>query len=243
MPLTEVQPVKTRTFSEEVAERLREAIRNGSLGAGSRLVEQEVAEQLGVSRVPVREAIQMLVEEGMVRKAPHRGAYVYLPTAYEIEEISSLRVVLECFVVERVIQNWNQEHEERLRSIVAAMRAGMQGGDPQRIYEQDYAFHHALWEIAHHSLLLEVVSGLRSRLSRFLYEANSALSQEGASRHVDSHDEFIDVLKSGDVVTAQREIATHILSAKERILTHCQLAPVQSPAQTPTGTAAAEVVR
>jgi DNA-binding GntR family transcriptional regulator len=152
-------------------------------------------------------------------------------------------VVLECFVVERVIQNWNREHEERLRSIVAAMRAGMQGGDPQRIYEQDYAFHHALWEIAHHSLLLEVVSGLRSRLSRFLYEANSALSQEGASRHVDSHDEFIDVLKSGDVVTAQREIATHILSAKERILTHCQLAPVQSPAQTPTGTAAAEVVR
>ncbi len=117
MPLTEVQPVKTRTFSEEVAERLREAIRNGSLGAGSRLVEQEVAEQLGVSRVPVREAIQMLVEEGMVRKAPHRGAYVYLPTAYEIEEISSLRVVLECFVVERVIQNWNRAHEERLRSI------------------------------------------------------------------------------------------------------------------------------
>jgi DNA-binding GntR family transcriptional regulator len=243
MPLTEVQPVKTRTFSEEVAERLREAIRNGSLGAGSRLVEQEVAEQLGVSRVPVREAIQMLVEEGMVRKAPHRGAYVYLPTAYEIEEISSLRVVLECFVVERVIQNWNRAHEERLRSIVAAMRAGMQGGDPQRIYEQDYAFHYALWEIAHHSLLLEVVSGLRSRLSRFLYEANSALSQEGASRHVDSHDEFIDVLKSGDVATAQREIAIHILSAKTRILTHCQLAPVQSPAPPPTGPVAAESVR
>ena len=138
MALAEVPPLKTRTLSDEVAERLRDAIRSGSIRAGSRLVEQEVAEQLGVSRVPVREAIQVLVDEGMVRKAPHRGAFVYLPTRNEIDEISSLRVVLERFVVERVIQNWNTAHEETLRRIVAAMRAGMVEGDYQVIYEQDY---------------------------------------------------------------------------------------------------------
>ncbi len=223
MPLAEVPPLITRTLSDEVAERLRDAIRSGSIPPGSRLVEQEVAEQLGVSRVPVREAIQMLVDEGMVRKSPHRGAFVFLPTRNEIDEISSLRVVLECFVVERVIQNWNAAHEEALRGIVAAMRVGMQEGNYHVIYEQDYAFHRTLWEIADHSILIEVVSSLRARLSRFLYEAASALSQQHAHRHVDSHDELINILKSGDVAAAQAEITQHILAAKERVLTYCQV--------------------
>jgi DNA-binding GntR family transcriptional regulator len=233
MPLTEVPPLKTRTLAAEVAERLRDAIRNGSLGPGSRLVEQEVAEQLGVSRVPVREAIQMLVDEGMVRKSPHRGAFVFLPTRKEIDEISSLRVVLESFVVERVIENWNPNYEAALRTVVAAMRDGMREGNYQVMYEQDYAFHRTLWEIADHSILLEVVSSLRARLSRFLYEAASALSHEHAIRHVDSHDELIDILKRGDVSTAQAEITQHILAAKERILTYCQVEAAELPLSDP----------
>jgi DNA-binding GntR family transcriptional regulator len=229
MTLAQVPPLKTRTLSGEVAERLREAIRSGSIPPGSRLVEQEVAEQLGVSRVPVREAIQMLVDEGMVRKSPHRGAFVFLPTRKEIDEISSLRVVLEQFVVERVVQNWNAAHEQTLRRIVAAMRAGMQEGSYHVIYEQDYAFHRALWEIADHAILIEVVASLRARLSRFLYEAASALSHEHASRHVDSHDELIDILMSSDVAAAQAEITQHILAAKERILTYCQVDAAELP--------------
>ena len=223
MSLGEVLPVKSRTLSDEVAERLRDAIRSGSIQPGNRLVEQEVAEQLGVSRVPVREAIQTLVDEGIVRKSPHRGAYVYLPTRSEIDEISSLRVVLERFVVERVIHNWNPAHEDTLRRIVAAMRSASQEGDYLRLYEQDYAFHCTLWEIADHSILLEIVSSLRTRLNRFLYEATSALPTEQASRHVASHDEMIEILKGGDVAIAQAEITQHILAAKERILTYCQL--------------------
>lgn len=223
MPLTEISPLKTRTLSDEVAGRLRDAIHSGSISPGTRLVEQEVAEQLGVSRVPVREAIQTLVDEGMVRKSPHRGAYVYLPTRNEIDEISSLRVVLECFVVERVIHHWNAAHEEALRRIVAAMRRAMQEGDYQAVFEQDYAFHRTLWEIADHSILLEIVSSLRARISRFVYEATAALPRDLAHRHVDSHDELIDILKQRDVAVAQAETIQHIMAAKERILTYCRL--------------------
>lgn len=229
MLLGEISPVKTRTLSDEVADRLRNAIRSGSIPAGSRLIEQELAEQLGVSRVPVREAIQKLVDEGIVRKAAHRGAYVYLPNRREIDEISSLRVVLECFVVERVVHNWNAAHEAALRHIVAEMHLGMQEGNYQRVYEQDYAFHHMLWEIADHSILLEIVSSLRMRVSRFIYVATSALPKERANRHVDSHAELIDILQRGDVAAAQTEITQHILAAKERILTYCQLEPIPAP--------------
>lgn len=235
MALTVAPPLKTRTLSDEVAERLRDAIRSGSIPPGSRLVEQEVAEQLGVSRVPVREAIQMLVDEGMVRKSPHRGAFVFLPTRKEIDEISSLRVVLECFVAERAIRNWNAAHEKTLRAIVAAMREGMLQGNHQLMYEQDYAFHRTLWEIAEHSILSEVAASLRARLSRFLYEATSALPPEHASRHVDSHEELIDILKRGDVAAAQAEIRQHVLAAKERILTYCQVADFELPASGAAG--------
>jgi DNA-binding GntR family transcriptional regulator len=225
MPTDYFHPLKTRTLSDEVADQLREAVRSGALPSGTRLVEQEMAERLGVSRVPVREAIQTLADEGLIHKSPHRGAYVYLPTRKEIDEISSLRIVLECFVVECAIQNWSAAHEANLRRIVAEMRSAMLGGDVQGVYEQDYAFHRALWEIADHSILLEIVASLRARISRFVYEATTALSQERANRHVDTHDEMIDILKSGDVAAARAEVTKHILAAKERILTYCQLEP------------------
>jgi len=109
------------------------------------------------------------------------------------------------------------------------MHLGMQEGNFQRVYEQDYAFHRKLWEIADHLILLEVVSSLRMRVSRFIYVATSVLPKEWANRHVESHDELIDILKRRDVAVAQAEITRHILAAKERILTYCQLEPIPAP--------------
>src|SRR5688500_796944 len=90
-----LRPVASRNLSDEVVDSLREAIRSGLLPPGVRLVERDIAARLGVSRIPVREAIQRLAEEGLVRKVAHRGTFVYSPSAAEIEQISSLRVVLE----------------------------------------------------------------------------------------------------------------------------------------------------
>jgi DNA-binding GntR family transcriptional regulator len=218
-----LKPVSQRTLSDEVTERLRSAIRDGSLLPGARLIEQELAAKLDVSRVPVREAIQKLVEEGLVRKVPHRGAFVFMPSASEIEEISSLRVVLERFIIERVIERWQPRHEENLRRIVAEMRQAAAQGDFQQVYEYDYDFHRTLWEIAEHSMMLEVVAGLRSRINRFLYEATSALPATQLTMHVDSHDDLIQIINTGDVTAAQEEITRHVLGAKKRIITYCRL--------------------
>ncbi|MBI3958246.1 MAG: GntR family transcriptional regulator [Chloroflexi bacterium] len=223
-----LQPVRQRTLSDESTERLRAAIRNGALPPGTRLIEQDLAQMLEVSRIPVREAIQRLVEEGLVNKVPHRGAFVYLPTLKEIEEISSLRVVLERFIVARAIARWRPQHENTLCQIVAQMRQAAEQRDFQQMYELDYNFHYALWEIAEHSLMLEVVSSLRSRISRFLYEATSALTPAHLTVHVNSHDELIEIIKAGDVAIAQEEIEKHVLAAKDRIVTYCQLMPTES---------------
>lgn len=220
-----LKPVSQRTLSDESTDRLRAAIRNGTLSPGARLVEQDLAEMLEVSRIPVREAIQRLVEEGLVKKIPHRGAFVYLPTFKEIEEISSLRVVLERFIVERAIERWQPEHESALRGIIDQMRVAAGRRDFVQLYEQDYAFHYTVWEVADHSLMLEVVSSLRARISRFLYEANSALPADQLTTHVDSHNRLLEIIKSGDVALAQEEMTAHVLGAKDRITEYCQLMP------------------
>ncbi|RIK35358.1 MAG: GntR family transcriptional regulator [Chloroflexi bacterium] len=223
MGFSELQPVAQRTLSDEAADRLKAAIRNGSLLPGTRLIERDLAERLGMSRIPIREAIQRLVEEGLVRKLPHRGAVVYIPTREEIEEISSLRVVLERFVAERVIERWSPDHERTLRQIVEEMRRAAGQRNLQQVYELDYRYHLTLWQIADHSLLLEVISSLRTRINRFLYEANSALTSSQLEMHIHGHDDLIDVLNSGDVALAQSTFMQHVLGAKERILTYCNL--------------------
>jgi len=221
MDQVELKRVEQRTLCDEAADQLRDAIRNGILRPGTRLVERDLAAQLGMSRIPVREAIQRLVEEGLVEKTPHRGTFVYAPTRKEIEEICSLRVVLERFVVERAMAVWSVEHEAQLRTILERMRYAARQGDIHQLYESDYEFHSTLWAIADHSLLLEVVSGLRSRIHRFLFEAAGVLPASELDNHVNSHDVLLAVLTQTDIAQAQAEMTNHVLAARNRIMTYC----------------------
>lgn len=221
MDLSELKRVEQRTLCDDAADRLRNAIRNGLLRPGTRLVERDLAERLGMSRIPVREAIQRLVEEGLVEKLPHRGTFVYAPTRKEIEEICSLRVVLERFVVERVMAVWSPDYEGPLRTIVEHMHHAAKQNDIHQLHEGDYHFHSTLWAIADHSLLLEVVSGLRSRINRFLYEAAGVLPASEIDTHINSHYALIAVFKGADVALAQAEMTNHVLAARNRILRYC----------------------
>ena len=221
MNLSELSRVEQRTLCDEAADQLRNTIRNGLLRPGARLVERDLAERLGMSRIPVREAIQRLVDEGLVEKSPHRGTFVYAPTRKEIEEICSLRVVLERFVVERVMPVWSTEHETVLHTIVEHMHHAARQGDIHQLHEGDYHFHSTLWSIADHGLLLEVVSGLRSRINRFLYEAAGVLPTSEIDTHINSHYALIEVFKQANVVLAQAEMTNHILAARNRIMRYC----------------------
>jgi DNA-binding GntR family transcriptional regulator len=215
-----LSPVGVHTLADQATERLRNAIQRGSLRPGRQLVERDLAERLGMSRVPIREAIQRLAEEGLVKKSPHRGTFVYLPSPEEIEEISSLRIVLEQFVIERVMARWNPEHEAALRAIVSAFRTAVADQDRQRMSDLDAEFHSTLWEIADHGILLEFVSSLRQRVTRLLYETIALMTASELYGAVVAHEALIAVIKSGDVAAAKAEISRHITAAKERILVY-----------------------
>ena len=214
----DLEPIKqSDSLSDEVARRLRRAIKRGDLPRGTHLVEQEIAEQFHISRMPVRIGIQKLIDEGLVFKEPRRGAFVHTFSSLELDEVYSIRVALEKLVVQFAVPNWSIEIEAELESIVGQMRQAAAAGDRQKGFELDSKFHSILWELSQHSILIEVVSSLRSRISRFLAEANEVLSPAELNHHVAAHQALVDVLKQRDIERAQDAIADHILDAHERI--------------------------
>lgn len=206
-----------RSLGEVVADQIRAAILSGEYGPGQRLVERTLAEQFGTSHIPVREALTTLAEEGVIERLPRRGARVVALTRRDLDEISSLRTLLEEFVVARAQQHWSPERESELREIAAAMIAAADQGDTAPLFELDQRFHELLWEFADHDILLSVTSQLRNRISGFLIAANRALTPDAQLTHARSHGELIDAIASGDRARAQAAMAEHIHAAKDRI--------------------------
>ena len=216
-----LEPIQqSENLSDEVAKRLRRAIKGGHFQLGTHLVEQDIAEQFRVSRMPVRIAIQKLIDEGLVIKEPRRGAFVHTYSAKELGEVTSIRITLELMVVEFAIPNWSDAIEAELESIVEQMFAAANDGDRQAIFELDVKFHSLLWELSEHAILIEVVSSLRSRISRFLAEANDRVSPTELMQHVAKHRELVDVLKQRDIPKAKAAMTEHILKSRERIRKH-----------------------
>lgn len=212
------KPVTVHTLSEQAAEHLRHAIQTDLLAPGAPLVERELAAQLGMSRVPIREAIQRLTEERLVVKTANRGARVYLPSPEEIQEIISLRIVLEEFVAARVVERWTPENEAMLCSIVDQMRVAVEDRDRPALAQLAAEFHESTWRMAEHTVLREVVAGLRQRVARLLNETLTLIDDEALTSVVESHERLVDVFRRGDVARAQAEIREHIRASQDRIL-------------------------
>jgi DNA-binding GntR family transcriptional regulator len=216
MPLLEPLS-EEKNLSQKVFERVREAILTGSLAPGARLVERRLAEDLEVSHIPVREALARLADEGLVERSARRGSRVASLTVEELEEISSVRVVLEQFVVVRVQERWSSNAEEQLRAIVSEMQKAAASGDVEAVRDYDRAFHELLWQLAEHGTLLELAAKLRGRINNFLRIATLALSPNELQLHVASHGDIVDAIASGTPRRARRAMETHIETATLRV--------------------------
>lgn len=211
-----MRTVSDQNISEQVADELRGAIQSGELAPGERLVERALAAQLGVSHIPVREALTQLAQERLIVREPRRGARVASLTASDLEEVASLRVVLEQFMAVRVQERWTTASEARLTAIVDAMTAA-RPGDIAEVLRQDRLFHETLADLAEHRLLDEVSSQLRGRVAGFIRAANAALDPDEQQAHVHSHREIVAAIASGDPGRARDVIAAHVARAVDRI--------------------------
>jgi DNA-binding GntR family transcriptional regulator len=212
-----LQQVQGTSLADQAAAQIRDAIREGRYKPGTRLVERKLAAELGISHIPIREALARLSDEGLVERLPRRGARVAGLDVKELDELSSLRTVLEQFVVVRVQERLTPENEAELGRIVDRFVRAAERNDVDRIFELDREFHGRLWALADHSILADIVTHLRGRLDAFLRDATMRREPSEMKGHAHAHVELLEAIVSRDPERARQQMADHIRQAADRL--------------------------
>jgi DNA-binding GntR family transcriptional regulator len=195
---------------QQVVEAIRAAITSGKLRPGDRIVEQQLARDLGVSQTPVREALASLEREGVVVKVDHTGTFVSSIEPEDLHEVLTLRAVLEGYCAALVSAQLTDNTLKPLEKLVDQMQAAADAGDLARTTLLDARFHETLYGICSHGLLRETLGRLNQRM--MLSVAFVDLLQEADLRGIaDNHVPLLEAIASGQPDLAEREARKHVL--------------------------------
>ena len=201
--------------SERAVGALRELILHGDFPAGARLGEVELAERIGVSRTPVREALTRLAAEGLVEIVPNRGARVASWTVGELEAVFELRAVLEPRLTALAVPHAGPADAEVLDDLAERMlRVGSPGPgqDLDALVPLNRAFHGVLVELADHPAMATALAGAIHApiVLRNFHTYDDASLRRSLAHHV----EIVAALRAGDPAWAQAVMTAHILNAR-----------------------------
>jgi DNA-binding GntR family transcriptional regulator len=199
-------PARRRGLADEVADRVRDAIFNGTYAPGAQLREVELSEALGVSRGPVREALLRLEREGLVRSEWHRGATVTALSPPDVSELDSLRGALEHLAVQQVVAHAS---EEDLAAVEQAARRMDRAEDEHEMVHCDIAFHDAVFAAARHERLEQAWQAIRSQVHLFLLTRIGVSSDGYLALIPDEHRALVAALRARDAEAALALFAEH----------------------------------
>jgi len=206
--------IKPRILRQEVLGALRAAILANTIPAGSRLLEAEVAQRMGVSRAPVREAIRHLEQEGLVEFFPHRGAVVVGLPEREIDAIFELRAIIEGRATANLTATVTDEQLAELEGVIEQMRRVLPSRDVEAIAEIDLQFHGLIVEWSGLTLLRHIWSSVDGLVRLRSYQA---LGRPGKAARAflanaaGSHVALIDALGAGDPQAAAMAAREHVI--------------------------------
>jgi DNA-binding GntR family transcriptional regulator len=202
---------------QRVADVLREAILDGVLPPGAALVEKAIADDLDISRAPVREAIRMLSQEGLVDSVPYKGSTVRRLSARDVTEVYSMRGLLERFAARRILEAAGAGPElGPLREACDEMQRCAEADDLKGLSGADQRFHAALIDLADHELLRDMWSLIALRARHVLGLRNAQLRDP--LRVAANHRAIVDALAAGDVDRSLALITAHVESGAQLLL-------------------------
>jgi DNA-binding GntR family transcriptional regulator len=201
-----VRPLKRPLPLREAAyESLLELITKGALRPGQHLVEIELAERLGVSRQPVREALQRLSNEGWVDLRPAHGAFVHRPTEAEADQLMAVRALLEAEAASLAAAGATDASVERLRVLWRDGVAALAADDIDAVVTANAALHASVMELAANDVLAELASQVARRV-RWYY---TPVARQRGKRSWDEHAALIDAIAAHDQDRAARIMREH----------------------------------
>jgi DNA-binding GntR family transcriptional regulator len=206
--LTEVRPQST---AELIADQLRNAILHGRISANEQLGEVDLASRFGVSRGPIREALQRLMEEGLLRRARNRGVFVVAFDHSDIADIYATRSAIETAAAEHVLAGSVDDAIAQLTECYELMQKAASAGDAAAQTSADMEFHIRLVEASQSPRLRKIQRTLLIESQICMTELDTRYADPKAS--VDEHIAIVDALRSGDSDRVRQSIHEHMQTA------------------------------
>ena len=201
---------------EVVFNNLRDAILKGQLKPGERLLENHLADKLGVSRTPVREALRMLEQENLVELIPRRGAQVLDIIAEDIKNILEIRSALEVVSIRHACQKMDNDSLKELKKHNAEFEAAFEARDYEGVATADEKFHDVIFSAAGNKRLVVIISNIQAQVYRYrmaylkVYETKTAV--------LNHHRNIIEAIEKHDAALGEKVMAEHIEHQTQVIL-------------------------
>jgi DNA-binding GntR family transcriptional regulator len=200
-------PVSRRLLSDEVFQRLRDSIVRGELAPGEKVKDAELAERLGLSRTPVREALARLADSGLVEAKP--GVYTRVTTLnrHDVEQTLAVLRSLDRLAVETAVPLMSRQDLERMRQANRDFERAVADEDTDAALEADDRFHAVPLAVADNPVLRRVIEQLHPQIHRILYRKFSTLL--GGRNTIEHHDQLVQVCATGDARAAAELSGRH----------------------------------
>lgn len=209
--LDEYLPLRDVVFNT-----LRQAILTGELKPGERLMELHLANRLGVSRTPIREAIRMLELEGLVTMIPRKGAEVSRISKQDISDVLEVRGALDALAVQLACKRITEEEITLLEEAAEAFVKAVHTGDLTAVAQADVVFHDRISASSKNKRLIQMVNNLAERVYRYRVEyLKDTKNHENLIRE---HKEILNSIKSRDTQRALDAIVTHVRNQEQAII-------------------------
>jgi DNA-binding GntR family transcriptional regulator len=195
---------------------IRDGILHGNYAEGEPLRQDALADELGVSRIPIREALRQLEAEGLVTFSPHRGAIVSSLSLEEIEEVFELRASLEPDLLRRALPRLTTYQLDEADDVLDRYAEALRSGDVARWGELNWQFHSSLYAPASRPVTRAILQRLHQQSDRYL-RMQLALTH-GETRANDEHRAIAAAVRSGDTKLACQLMRDHILGASRSLL-------------------------
>ncbi|KDN23271.1 GntR family transcriptional regulator [Amycolatopsis rifamycinica] len=226
--LPEIEPVSRESTAAVIARQLRDAIMTGALPPGTQLGETELAARFQVSRGPLREAMQHLVSEGLLRSERHRGLFVIDLEPGDVYDIYAARSAIERAAMLRALRGGDRERIAHvLEQTVAEMATAASEDDPSALSTADLKFHEALINASGSKRLVRMARTLLIETRMCLTALQSTYQR--VEERVEEHTKLIQALREGDEETALTLLEAHMEDAVQRLAPGTSLKDGEAP--------------
>ncbi len=199
-----------------VYQELKTQIMTGSIKPGTRIMEVDIAEEMGVSRTPIREAIRKLEKEGFVSIEPRKGVYAAEMSVHDMVEALEVRETLEGQAAELAAKRITEEELDQLKECTESFNKAVSDEDSEGMIKYDTLFHHLIVEASGNKVLVDMVSKLQEVVLRFRYLYFSDFRR--SAQMPAEHKLIVDAICSGEPQKAKEAATIHIDRLKELVI-------------------------